>query len=318
LPGLALHAGKCGDYPSIGVSKTHYILTIGVGHGPLDDSTHTHLFTWMVVLNADDVANGVSPIRKRGFAGWDLGEGDRAIGLSLPAVMNNDLPGLLGAGWGLVANTASDHIILTGVSPADPPALLAMNWDMPDIEHPPDWPQKGSKQLIQYGNLGEQPVTATVQGTTLATGFVDCRSWTDSQKTCSPSLHLVTFDLKSFPFSIIRKDRVVGLRSLLDDDKNDVVAYGLPGIASNKAGDIAVVFGRSSPRRFMEARFSTWRTTRSTSGPAACRTRARRRLAWAAPSPASRNTPTPRGSRSIRSIRDRSGSASPLPMRGRM
>ena len=48
--------------------------------------------------------------------------------------MNNDLPGLLGTGWGLVANTASDHIILTGVSPLDPPGLMAMAWDMPDIE----------------------------------------------------------------------------------------------------------------------------------------------------------------------------------------
>jgi hypothetical protein len=47
----------------------------------------------MVVLNADDVANGASPIRMRGFAGWDLGEGDRAVGVSMPVVMNNDLPG---------------------------------------------------------------------------------------------------------------------------------------------------------------------------------------------------------------------------------
>ena len=259
-PGSRFTPGNAADYPSIGVSKTHYILTIGVGHAPLDGSAHTHLFTWLVVLNADDVANGVSAssIRKRAFAGWDLGEGDRAVGVSMPAVMDNDLPGPLAAGWGLVANTASDHIILTGVSPADPPGLVTMNWDMPDIESAPDWPQKGSKELVQYGNLGNEPVTATVQGTTLATGFVDCRSWTDSQETCSPSLHLVTFDLKSFPFSIIRKERVVGLRSDLDDGKNDVVAYGLPGIASNKDGDIAVVYGRSSPKMFMEARFSTW------------------------------------------------------------
>ena len=259
-PGSRFTPGNAADYPSIGVSRTHYILTIGVGHAPLDGSAHTHLFTWMVVLNADDVANGASPIRKRAFAGWDLGEGDRAVGVSMPAVMNNDLPGLLATGWGLVANTASDHIILTGVSPFDPPVLLAMDWDMPDIESASesDWPQKGSKELIQYGNLNDQPVTATVQGTTLATGFVDCRTWTNTQKTCSPSLHLITFDLKTFPLSTLLKDRVMGLRSVLDDDKNDVVAYGLPGIASNKDGDIAVVYGRSSPKMFMETRFSTW------------------------------------------------------------
>ena len=259
-PGSRFTPGNAADYPSIGVSRTHYILTIGVGHGPLDGSAHTHLFTWMVVLNAHDVANGGSPIRMRGFAGWDLGEGDRAVGVSMPAVMNNDLPGLLGTGWGLVANTASDHIILTGVSPLDPPGLMALDWDMPDIESASDsdWPQKGSNELIQYGNLNDQPVTATLQGTTLAVGFVDCRIWTNTQKTCSPSLHLVTFDLKTFPIPMLLKDRVMGLRSVLDDDKNDVVAYGLPGIASNKDGDIAVVYGRSSPKMFMETRFSTW------------------------------------------------------------
>ena len=54
------------------------------------------------------------------------------------------------------------------------------------------------------------------------------------------------------------KDRLVGWRSSLDDASSDVVTYGLPGIASNKDGDIAVVYGRSSPKMFMETRFSTW------------------------------------------------------------
>ncbi len=127
---------------------------------------------------------------------------------------------------------------------------MAMAWDMPDIEgaSDSDWPQKGSNELIQYGNVGDQPITATVQGSTLTTGFVDCRTWTNTQKTCSPSLHLVTFDLKSFPIPMLLKDRVMGLRSVLDDDKNDVVAYGLPGIASNKDGDIAVVYRTQQPQ----------------------------------------------------------------------
>jgi len=63
-PGSRFTPGNAADYPSIGVSKTHYILTIGVGHAPLDGSDHTPLFTWMVVLNAGDVANGVSPDAK--------------------------------------------------------------------------------------------------------------------------------------------------------------------------------------------------------------------------------------------------------------
>jgi hypothetical protein len=62
----------------------------------------------MVVLNADDVATAIPSAWLRRLG---PGRGDRAVGVSIPVVMNNDLPGLLGTGWGLVANTASDHII---------------------------------------------------------------------------------------------------------------------------------------------------------------------------------------------------------------
>ena len=107
--------------------------------------------------------------------------------------------------------------------------------------------------------MTNQPITASVKGTTLTTGFVDCRTWTESQKECSPSLHLVGIDLTAFPgLASLTKDRVVGWRSVLGDDPEDVVAYGLPGIASNKDGDIAVEYGRTSPKMFMETRFSVW------------------------------------------------------------
>ena len=258
-PGSHFTPGNGADYPSLGVSKTHYIMTIGTGHAPLDGSPHTNQRAYMVTANADEAASGKLPIHLHATWHWRLGEGDRAVGVTMPAVMLNDLPSPLGAGWGFVGSTASDHFILTAVSPQDPPTLIAISWDMPDIEGAPDWPQKGSSELIEYGNVGDQPITATVEGTTFTTGFVDCRSWTNSQKECSPSLHLVSLDLATFPLLLPpSKDRVMGLRSVLDDDPHDVVAYGLPGIASNKNGDIAVVYGRTSPKMFMETRFSTW------------------------------------------------------------
>jgi hypothetical protein len=257
-PGTHFTPGNGSDYPSIGVSKSHYIMTIGSGHAPLDGSPHTDQRAYMVTVNAEDAANGKLPIHMHAIWHWRLGEGDRAVGVTMPAVMVNDLSPS-GSGWGFVASTANDHFIVTAVSPQNPPTLMTISWDMADIEGAPNWPQKGSSEPIEYGNVGNQPITATVQGAILTTGFVDCRTWTDSQKECSPSLHLVSVDLDLFPLLLsMSKDRVMGLRSVLDDDPKDVVAYGLPGIASNKNRDIAVVYGRTSPKMFLETRFSTW------------------------------------------------------------
>jgi hypothetical protein len=257
-PGSHFTPGNAADYPSLGVSKTHYIMTIGVGHAPLDGSPHNNQFSYMVTVNAEDAANGNLPIHMHAIWKWDLGEGDRPVGVTMPAVMQNDLP-FTGAGWGVVASTANDHFVLTAVGPQDPPSLITMSWDMANIDGAPDWTQKGSNKPVAFGNVGDQPITATVKGTTLTTGFVDCRTWEDSQQECAPSLHLVSIDLTPFPgLASLTKDRVVGLRSVLDDNPHDVVAYGLPGIASNKNGDIAVVYGRSSPKMFMETRFSAW------------------------------------------------------------
>jgi hypothetical protein len=258
-PGSHFTPGNAADYPSIGVSRTHYIMTIGVGHVPLDGSPHTDHLAYMVTVNADDAANGTLPIHTHAIWHWDLGEGDRAVNIAMPAIMQDDLPSL-GPGWGVVASTASDHFILTAVGPTNPPHLVTLVWDMDDIEGAPDWPQKGSSEPIEYGNVSNQPITVTVEGTTLTAAFVDCRTWTDSQNQCSPSLHLVSADLGAIPFlAVLTRDRVVGWRNVFDDNPNDVVAYGLPGIASNHDGDIAVVYGRTSPKMFMETRFSVWK-----------------------------------------------------------
>lgn len=257
-PGSHFTPGNGADYPSLGVSKAHYIMTIGAGHAPLDGSSHTNKIAYMVTVNAKDAADGTLPIHMHAIWDWDLGEGDRAVRIAMPAVMQNDLP-VGGAGWGVVASTASNHLILTAVGPTDPPALVTLSWDMPNIEGAPGWPQKGGPELIDYGNVSNQPITATMNGRTLTAGFVDCRTWTKSQKDCSPSLHLVSIDVSVLPVAaFLTKDRVVGWRSVLDDASDDVVAYGLPGIASNNDGDIAVVYGRTSPRMFMETRFSAW------------------------------------------------------------
>ena len=258
-PGSQFTPGNAADYPSIGVSKTHYIMTDHVNHFSVDDGDNNALFGYMVIVDADRAASKTQIVPGHAFWNWDLGDGDQAPGVTMPVVMHNDLPGT-GAGWGIIATTRHGRFILTIVSPTNPPTLGAMWWDMPDMDQATDWLQKGTMRKVRYSNVGNQPITATLRGTTLTAAFNDCRTWYDSQDDCSPSVHLISAELPalSHGFNFLDKDRVIGGRSLLDDASNDVVAYGLPGIASNKHGDIAVVYQRTSRKMFIQTRFSTW------------------------------------------------------------
>jgi hypothetical protein len=257
-PGTHFTPGNAADYPSIGVSKKHYIMTDHVNHYSVENGDNKALYGYMVIVNADDAASSNHAVQGYAFWKWDLGNGDHAPGVTMPVVMHNDLPGV-GSGTGFIATTLKDRFILTTVGPADPPQLGAIWWDVPDMHHAPGWKQKGSNRLVTYGNVGNQPITATLQGLTLTAAFDDCRIWFDSQDDCSPSVHLITVRLPLFPLAaLLDKDRVFGGRNQLDDASNDVVAYGLPGIAGNKQGDIAVVYQRTSPKLYIETRFSAW------------------------------------------------------------
>lgn len=257
-PGSSFTPGNAGDYPSLGISKTHYMITSHVAHEPLDGSSGTALFGYLVTLNADAAASGSSSVNGHAFWNWSLADEGTATFVTMPVVMENDLP-LAGAGWGVIASAANNHLALTGVSPANPPTLVSMSWDIPDMQGAPTWPQKGNSNKITYGNVGNEPIAAMLFDKTLVTGFDDARTWTNEQSTASPSLHLFSIDLTPFPVVASKvKDRVIGLRNSFDDKPNDIVGYGLPGMAVNKDGDIAVVYGRTSSKLFMETRFSTW------------------------------------------------------------
>ena len=99
LAGLAPHARKRGGLSSIGVSHTHYILTVGVGHGHSTGSAHTPLlpgwWCWMRL----DVTRRI-PDSERGLATRTWARRP-PVGVGVPAVMNNDLPGLLGTDCGV-------------------------------------------------------------------------------------------------------------------------------------------------------------------------------------------------------------------------
>src|SRR5260370_31132016 len=67
-------------------------MTIGAGHAPLDGSATTNRLAYMVTVNASDAANGTLPIHMHSILRGDLGEGDRAVGITMPTVMPNHLP----------------------------------------------------------------------------------------------------------------------------------------------------------------------------------------------------------------------------------
>lgn len=248
-PNSSFTPGNASDYPSVGVSDTHYMFTVHADHGA--DS-----WGYLVTVNAQDVMNGLSQPHAHAFWGWDVGGGDAASFVTMPVVNQEKMSPV---DQGLIVDTHNDKLSVTSVSNSDPPVLTSAYWDMPDQQAPPDWQQKGSMLRINDGNVGTKPITAIELNNTLVAAFNDCRKWVDSQDGCSPSIHIVSADVSLFPFSAtLHIDRVIGWRSLLDDPADDIVAYGLPGIAVNKDSDIAVVYTRTSPMLYSEARYSTW------------------------------------------------------------
>ncbi|HZS54410.1 MAG TPA: hypothetical protein VFA65_08395 [Bryobacteraceae bacterium] len=257
-PGTVFTPGYAGDYPSLGISSRHYIVSVHVGHYPPNGDPNTELFGYMVILNADDLANGVSHPRAHARWDWDLGNGAGNIaGVSMPVVKQNKLP--VGEDWGLVVATQNNKIALTGIEAADPPNIVSVALDLPNQQGPPVWPMKGSKLKVNYGNVGNEPISAMLVGSKLITAFNDCRVWESSQSSCSPSIHIVKMEIALFPLVAIVTDRVIGLRNVFDDNQKTVFGYGMPGIGLTGAGDIVLGYSRTSTDIFPEMRASVWK-----------------------------------------------------------
>jgi hypothetical protein len=248
-PNSPFTPGNAGDYPSLGVSDKHYLLT--------DHANHPGgSWAFLVTVNAQDAMNGVPQPHIHCFWEWSIGNGENASDVTMPVVNQEKISPI---DKGMIVDTEGDTISITTVSNNDPPDLHSYYWNMPDQQPPPDWPQKGSFLSIATGNVGTKPITATEMNGTLVAAFNDCRIWVDSQNDCAPSIHLFSAVIGLLPsVAVSQIDRVIGWRSALDDPANDVVGYGLPGIAINQNHDIAVVYIRTSPLLNPEVRYSTW------------------------------------------------------------
>ena len=153
-PGSHFTPGNAADYPSLGVSKTHYIMTIGVGHAPLDGSPHNNQFSYMATVNADDAANGKLPIHMHAIWHWDLGEGDRAVGVTMPAINAKRLA-IRRSGMGR-RRQHRQRSLRVDRSWATGPSIL--DYDVlghGEYQGAPDWTQKDSDKPVAFGNVGD-------------------------------------------------------------------------------------------------------------------------------------------------------------------
>lgn len=255
-PNSAFRPGYAADYPAVGVSADKYLVTVHVGFRPLDGSDSQPQFALMVVFDANDVENG---LHKEGTArmmwGWEMAGGGSANGVTMPVVMHQTLPNTDAA---LIVHTHDDKFIITTVAGNSKAGLGSIAHHIGDLTPPTIWNQKGSFDQINYGNVGNVPLTATLIGNKLFAAIDDCRKWVDNQKFCSPSIHLFSVDMSRFPVTFAEIDRIFGGRSTLDDAPDDIVAYGNPGVAVNADGDMVVVYNRTSDKIFSEVRYSVW------------------------------------------------------------
>lgn len=255
-PNSAFRPGFAADYPSVGVSADKYLVTVHVGFRPLDGSDSQPQFAYMVVFDANDVENG---LHKEGTArvlwAWEMAGGGSAKGVTTPVVMHQTLPNTDAA---LIAHTHDDKFIITTVAGNSKAGLGSIAHHIGDLTAPTKWNQKGSFVQINYGNVGNVPLTATLIGNKLFAAIDDCRKWVDNQKFCSPSIHLFSVDMSRFPLTFSEIDRIFGGRSTLDDAPDDIVGYGNPGVAVNGDGDMVVVYNRTSDKIFSEVRYSVW------------------------------------------------------------
>ena len=79
-PGTNYTPGNGSDYPTLGMSSRHYIMTINSGHTPLNGAPQTASEKWayMVVANADDIAGGLGNPRADEFWKWFFGNSEFA------------------------------------------------------------------------------------------------------------------------------------------------------------------------------------------------------------------------------------------------
>jgi hypothetical protein len=122
---------------------------------------------------------------------------------------------------------------------------------------PGNSPQAGSSQRIQMNNLNNDVLKAVHRNNWLYFTMNDARDWFNDGQLLN-SVRVVRLDISNYPTIQTVVDRVFGSNNSITDLPSDHIYYGWSALEVNRSGDIIIVYSRSGPRFFPEARFSVF------------------------------------------------------------
>jgi hypothetical protein len=262
-PNSSFTPGDAGDYPSIGISSAHYILTVHVNHMTVSDGTNNNKTAYIVTLNAAAAAAGAggSALHGHGFWAFDnpkLNPSDAAspaVGVIAPVIQRAALSPEENF---LVQPVSGRLLAVYTVSAGDPPNLKSAAVEMgSDITWSPDAPSPGGD--LKWSLTGWIPtMSAYLRNGRLTTAFADCVRFSDMESgTCATAIHLVRLQVSQSAVSL-GSERIFGERNPLDEPEGTVNWYGYPAPAENKHGDLIIAYHRTGPSLAPEARYTAW------------------------------------------------------------
>jgi hypothetical protein len=257
-PGTDFVPGDAGDYPTIGISRAHYVITDHVEHeGVFDDSNSSSKTAYIVTVNAADAAAGHQDIH--GHAFWfidDPSTGDVATGVIGPAIQHDKVTpkerNLL-----MQVKYGTNLLSLYSLSASDPPTLHGASFTLADtVGDPIDAPQPSSLTL-NYDH-GTHVVTADLRGATLVGTTTDCVHWFDMPAgDCADAIQVLKLFVTT-DAAFLLDQAVFGERNRFDDPPDAVNWYANPGVAVNKHGDLVTTYNRTGKSLPPEVRYSAW------------------------------------------------------------
>ena len=255
--------GDASDYPTIGIDTNLFHETHAVNNYA-KAPPKTYKFWRVTFFGANEMAAGLSFANVKGWQFWDLKNPDGTNPNTIQAVVHHTASSFsfYVSRVPIDKNFPSDVVVVWGLMKPFQPGqkMLATALHMPEYWSPPnDGPQKTDvlgpdDTLIQMSNLGTHVLKAVYRN--------DLLYFTTHDAVASfTGMRYVRLLMNTYP-AIFLDDvhkflsRTFGVADAIEGD--GYTWSGWPGVEVNKAGNVAIVFARTSYALFPQARFTTY------------------------------------------------------------